>query len=147
MNSNQNIETPTSFFEAVEHLFNVQFKYDLAASAENTKCENFFTEQNNSLSFAWPLDGWCWLNPPFRKLSKFIPKCVTERKKGVRIISIWPLSGDLNQIPTWTNSDVYIIHGRVWPEVRGLMLCVWNKKSIGKVSGLRWNKKELSKLW
>lgn len=147
MNSNQENATPWNFFKAVEAFFGITFAYDMAASPDNAKCKNYCTEKDNSLSFQWPTDRPCWLNPPFRKLSKFIPKCAEEKARGAKIVSIWPLSGDYNQLPAWIESDVYVIHGRIWPEVRGLMLCRWDEHSCGIVRGLTWDKKVLKQIW
>lgn len=140
--SNQNIATPWNFFHAVEAYFGIKFEYDMAARLWSTKCTNHFTMEDNSLSIQWPTDGWCWLNPPFGQLTKFIDKCYTEYQKGCDIISIWPLSSDLNQIPVWKHCDIFPIHGRVWPEVRGCALYRWTH-CPGRINcrGLKWDKK------
>ena len=145
--SNQDIATPMNFIREIEIFFKIKFKYDMAANHDNNRVEYYFTEQDNSLEMDWPLDGWCWLNPPFRKLSQFIPKCKEQKDRGCRIVTIWPLSGDFNQIPTWKESFVSIIHGRIWPEVRGVMLCQWDLDTIKGVRGLRWDKKQLTYCW
>jgi phage N-6-adenine-methyltransferase len=146
-NSNQNIATPQIFVNAVASYFNIKFKYDMAASQENTKCEKFFTEKDNSLAIDWPTNGWCWLNPPFKHLTKWINKCNEQKNRGCKIFSIWHLSGDSNQIVTWSNASIYIIHGRIWPEVRGIMLCEWNNNKRQNVQGFIWNKTKLSMEW
>jgi hypothetical protein len=143
-NSNQEIVTPMPFIMAVENLFNIKFKYDMAATEENRRCDNYFTE---SLLIDWPVDGWCWLNPPFRKLTKFVKKCKEQKDRDSKIVTIWPLSGDLNQIITWKEASVNIIHGRIWPEVRGCMLCKWEWGVYDEIGGLRWTGKKLIKIW
>jgi len=149
-NSNQNIETPDSFIKAVEEYFCIKFKYDMAANSDNAKCSRYYTERQNALSIDWPLDGWCWLNPPFRHLTRFIRKCKEQKDWDVKIISIWPLSSDRNQIPAWRESSVYVIHGRLWPEVRGLMLCQWwLRRPRENVKGLMWDREAgtLKRIW
>jgi hypothetical protein len=146
-NRNQNVETPIDFIKAVESYFPIKFKYDLADDRHNKKTPLFFGEDDDSLSIDWPIDDWCWLNPTFFNLTKWINKCKEQKDRGCKIITIWPLSGDKNQITTWTNTDVYIIHGRVWPEVRGCMLCKWCLNNDKIISGLSWDKKELKLLW
>jgi len=116
----------------------------MAGTEGNKKAPIVFTEEDDSLSTDWPLDGWCWLNPPFRNVGSWAEKCKEQSDKGVKIISIWPISGDLNSIVVWTNSRVNVIHGRIWPEVRACNLCEWGESGV---TGLRWNKKELIKLW
>jgi len=43
--------TPQSFFERLHKVFN--FKTDVCATAENTKCDNFYTEEVNGLEQSW----------------------------------------------------------------------------------------------
>jgi phage N-6-adenine-methyltransferase len=147
----QNTETPWNFFHAVEAFFGIEFKYDMAAKRHNAKCGEYFSKRKNSLEIDWPLDGWCWLNPPFRRLTKWIAKCDLEGRSGSPIIAIWPLGGDLNTIPFWAAAnDVCVVHGRVWPLVRGCVLCRWGQGIVGKATlGLRWDKKAetLTEIW
>lgn len=143
--SNQNTPTPIELVMAIEKLFHLEFEYDMAASEENHKAPFWFSEEVNSLNIAWPTDGWCFLNPPFANLSEWVNKCAEQCDRGVRIVSIWPLSGDLNQIPAWKKSQVNVIHGRVWALVRGVMICVWDRYTYHlprPVNNLVWNKKE-----
>lgn len=146
-NSNQEMATPPEFVRAVEKYFKIKFKYDMAATPDNTKCKNYFTATDDSLKFDWPLDGWCWLNPPFRNLTAWIKKCKEQKDRGCKTITVWPLSGDKNQVVTWASADIYIIHGRIWPHVRGIMLCKWTKNKPRIVSGLIWNGVKLIKKW
>ena len=147
-NSNQNIETPWNFINAVQDYFNISFTYDMACTTENKRAMIGFTEEQDSLSIDWPLERWCWSNPPFKNIGKWTDKYHEQKKRGSMIISISPLSGDLNQVKAFQNAGVYIIHGRVWPEVRGVMLSVWHPMASG-VHGLNWNKKDgtLTKVW
>ena len=137
----QNTSTPWTFVRALEDYFNLKFKYDMAASHENSKAADYFTEEDNSLSLGWPTDYPCFLNPPFVKVGKWAEKCYREKERGSRIISIWPLSSDLNMIDAWQVADVYPIHGRIWPLVRGCMVCDWSKNSGGLVRPLHWDRK------
>jgi phage N-6-adenine-methyltransferase len=146
-NSNQEVSTPISLIKAIEEYYGIKFIYDMAANSENAKCERFSNEQMNSLRINWPLDGWLWLNPPFRSLTKWVNKCAEQKDRGCKIISIWPLSGDHNQIVAWRESFVNIIHGRIWPEVRGVMICRWDKTSQNGINGLLWDGKKLIKTW
>ena len=141
--STQNTPTPWNLIRAIEGLYEISFKYDIAASYQNNKAPYFYTEDDNSLEMDWPTDGWCFLNPPFANLGKWIEKCSEQTKRGCQIVTIWPLSGDINQIPTWRESHVNVIHGRVWPVVRGVMICVWSeKRGVPYPRSLRWDKKK-----
>jgi phage N-6-adenine-methyltransferase len=149
MLSTQKTETPIAFVKAVEDYFNIKFEYDLAASKENAKCPHYFTYAQNSLRLPWPKNCYCWLNPPFANLTIWINKCMREAETDSRIFSIWPLSGDLNQIPVWKNTHVYVIHGRIWSLVRSVMLCEWggNAHYLPDVSGLIYKDEQLTLAW
>lgn len=143
----QDVETPEVFFRAVERYLGIKFKYDMAADALNAKTDIFYTEENNALAIDWPTDGWIWLNPPFTGLTKWIAKCYDERLNGCKIVSIWPLSGDRNQIATWNTASIVIVHGRIWPKVRGCMLCTWDDSIEPSIKGADWDKKALATIW
>ena len=144
--STQKTETPDTFVRAVEKYLAIEFKYDMAGTELNKKAPVVFTEQEDSLSIDWPTDGWCWLNPPFANVGEWAKKCREQSIRGSGIVSIWPLSGDLNMIPAWEHAAVHVIHGRIWPLVRGCMLCMWDDIDYG-VEGLRWDRKELTEIW
>jgi hypothetical protein len=153
--TNQNIETPAEFVKAVEIFFGISFLWDLAATSSNKKAPLHMDKEMNALSHQWPIgkNAWCWLNPPFGSpnLTPWVNKCSEQTKEGCKIISVWPLSADDNQVKAWKEATVYVITGRVWPEVRGLMLCRWGKLECepADVRGLRWNKKDstLLRIW
>jgi phage N-6-adenine-methyltransferase len=147
--STQNTETPNEFIGAVERMLRINFLYDLAASSENAKCERFYDESMDALKIVWPTDGWCFLNPPFNDLTPWVEKCVEQVERGVRIVSIWPLSSDFNMVPAWQYADVIIVHGRIWPLVRGCMLCVWSDNRRGDVTCVKWDRKAgtLRQVW
>lgn len=56
--------TPIEFFKKLDKIFN--FELDVCANKHNTKCENFYSLEENSLSQNW--NGICWMNPPYGKL-------------------------------------------------------------------------------
>lgn len=57
------------------------FTWDLAATAENRKCEKFISPEQNSLSIDWrTLDGSLWLNPPFERIRPWAEKCAATRQ-------------------------------------------------------------------
>jgi len=69
-------ETPQWLFDKLnkEHNFNL----DVCATKENTKCQNYFTEENNALMQNWT--GNCFMNPPYSKLKVWIEKAYNEVK-------------------------------------------------------------------
>ncbi len=70
--------TPQAFFDALNAEF--MFKVDLAASAENAKCVNWFgpgSRTEDALGVNWPTDGALWLNPPYSQCREFMAKAAT----------------------------------------------------------------------
>lgn len=74
----QDWETPQVLFKAVDAIY--RFDFDLAASAENTKCSRYFTEFDDAMKQKWA--GRCWLNPPYGEdaspLSDWVRKAYEE---------------------------------------------------------------------
>lgn len=147
----QNTETPVKFVREIERVLKIEFTHDMAADRLNSKAPIWYGEEVDSLDKPWPIgsDVWCFLNPPFAEITKWCLKCEEQAKRGVKIVSIWPLSSDLNVVPAWKNSSVYVIHGRVWSLVRGLMMCVWGEPFKEPTKGLHWDKKNmtLTRIW
>lgn len=54
-------ETPKAFFDDLDKEFH--FTLDAAASDRNTKCERYYTEQDNALDKEWSESTYC--NPPY----------------------------------------------------------------------------------
>jgi len=87
-------ETPDSTFAPLNEEFN--FDIDLAASAENTKCKDYFDESANSLTQSW-YGKRGWLNPPYGRdlLPKFIQKAYEEtRNEHTLVVMLIPARTD-----------------------------------------------------
>lgn len=71
-------ETPQFLFDSLNKIYH--FSYDLAANSLNTKCEKYFTKQDNSLIKDWhEIDGNLFLNPPYgRDLKHWVKKAYEE---------------------------------------------------------------------
>ena len=54
-------ETPQNLFDILNEEFN--FDLDVCATSFNTKCEHYFTKEENGLLQSW--SGKCWMNPPY----------------------------------------------------------------------------------
>lgn len=83
-------ETPQTLFDKMNAIYN--FSYDLAASDDNTKCEHYFTKENDSLATDWTkIKGNLWLNPPYgRDLRKWVQKAYESslERQGVIVMLI-----------------------------------------------------------
>ena len=140
--STQNTATPWEFFYSLEDFLGIKIKYDMAACLWNTKCTLHFTAADDSLSIDWPRDGWIWLNPNFEIMKYWVPKITKEYFAGSKIVTIWPISTDKHQIPACRYANEFKIFGRVWPNVRGTVVHVWDlcAQLVGP-TGLLWDKK------
>lgn len=64
-------ETPQDLFDALDAVFH--FTLDVCATADNAKCERYYTKEENGLKQTW--DGVCWMNPPYgREIGKWVKK-------------------------------------------------------------------------
>jgi phage N-6-adenine-methyltransferase len=109
-------ETPQALFDTLNAEFH--FEMDVAASAENAKCVNYFTAADNALSKDWALYGprTCWMNPPYSRglQGKFIAKAAEERACGVTTVTLLPARTDTNAFHT------HIYDRRVWRPYTGV---------------------------
>lgn len=71
-------ETPQDLFDKLNKKY--KFSWDLAASSENHKVNNYFSEEDNSLVKPWhSLGGALWLNLPYgRKIGLWVKKAYEE---------------------------------------------------------------------
>lgn len=85
--------TPQWLFDAL----NVEFGFtlDAAASKDNTKCNKYFSIENDGLSQDWE-DEVVWLNPPYGKgiTAKWLKKAYLESKRGATVVVIVPVRAD-----------------------------------------------------
>ena len=83
--------TPAEFKDAwrtppeIFHALNAEFCFvlDAAASAGNSLCRHFITEQQDTLETPWndvmpDVPGYAWLNPPYSNVGPFVKKAATE---------------------------------------------------------------------
>jgi phage N-6-adenine-methyltransferase len=64
--------TPPGDFSKIAREFG-PFDLDVCATAENAKCEHYFTSADDGLAQAWR--GRCWMNPPYgRGLNRWMRK-------------------------------------------------------------------------
>jgi len=106
-------QTPDFVFEYYDNRFNFQF--DVAASQENSLCENFYNEQHNALSDRCSWDGPNWCNPPYSDIMPWVEKAVSEMGKGRLTVMLIPADTSVK----WFNkafdncSECHFISGRL----------------------------------
>lgn len=116
-------ETPQDFFKNLNDKYH--FSFDLAASPENAKCENFFSEEDNSLTKCWhELKGNLFLNPPYgRELRKWVKKAYEEslKKHDGYIVLLIPARTDTSYWHDFIfgKAQINFLRGRIKFELHG----------------------------
>lgn len=83
--------TPLDLYSKLHGVF--EFDIDLAADKENSLCERYFGEEQNSLAQDWKgVVGF--LNPPYNIGKNFISKCIEENEKAKLICVLIPARVD-----------------------------------------------------
>ena len=72
-------ETPTDLFEMKCKEFNIHPELDVSATPETSKCDKFYTINDDALTKKW--DKPFFMNPPYSKVDKFMDKAITEHLK------------------------------------------------------------------
>jgi len=101
--NNQEWETPDVLFSKLNSLFS--FTCDVCASVENTKCEHYWTEEDNCLTKTW--EGINWMNPPYKRVKEFIKKAYEQKDNAITVCLV----------PARTNTKWwhdYCMQGEVW---------------------------------
>tara|TARA_R100001082_G_scaffold44580_1_gene23750 strand:+ start:2219 stop:2680 length:462 start_codon:yes stop_codon:yes gene_type:complete len=82
-------QTPKTFFDKCEKAYGT-FDLDVAADAKNTKCKDYFTEEQNALSLNWHTHKNIWCNPPYTNLISWVKKALTESTQGCQVVMLLP---------------------------------------------------------
>nr|WP_314738666.1 phage N-6-adenine-methyltransferase [uncultured Haemophilus sp.] len=92
-----------------------QFDIDCAASAHNTKCEKFISEEENAIVGDW--DGnYCWLNPPYSNPLPFVEKAIEQSRKGRKVVMLLNVDNSTQwfaQCVKYATAIVMITEGRI----------------------------------
>ena len=116
-------ETPQELFEQLNEKY--RFDIDVAASAENSKCEIFFTEQDDALSKEW--NGNIFCNPPYgRQLGKWLEKAYSEHQRDPdrAIVFLIPARTDTNYWHDYVfgKAEIDFLRGRLYFENNGIKI-------------------------
>ena len=109
-------ETPSAFFNSLNEKYH--FKWDLAASSDNAKCNNYFTRDDNSLKQNWGgLDGNLFVNPPYgRELKLWVKKASeTHLKNGQYLVMLIPARTDTSywHDHIFNHAEIEFLRGRL----------------------------------
>jgi phage N-6-adenine-methyltransferase len=71
-----------------------RFETDVCATADNAKCERFYTREQDGLKQQWK--GSCWMNPPYgREIGLWVRKaCESARDNGATVVCLLPARTD-----------------------------------------------------
>lgn len=84
-------ETPQLFFDALNAEYH--FDVDVCATANNAKCERYYTKEQDGLSQQWK--GVCWMNPPYgREIGKWMRKAYESSLYGATVVCLVPARTD-----------------------------------------------------
>lgn len=84
-------ETPQDFFDKLNAEYH--FELDVCATAENAKCERYFTKEQDALKQEWT--GTCWMNPPYGKeIGNFMRKAYESMLEGATVVCLVPARTD-----------------------------------------------------
>lgn len=76
-------ETPWDLFKQLDEEFH--FALDVCATAENAKCERFYTADQDGLKQEW--DGCVWCNPPYgRQIGAWVKKAAEAQCNVVMLL-------------------------------------------------------------
>lgn len=87
--------TKRTLFNKLDREFN--FTLDVSATAENAKCQRFFTKDDDGLSKTWR--GVVWMNPPFSEIGIWLKKAVESK---CTVVSLVPTRTN----PPWWNDFI-----------------------------------------
>lgn len=79
--------TPADFARFSEQLG--PFTIDVAAAAHNTKCERFFTYDDDGLRQSWAGER-VWCNPPYSRIGHWVEKAWREHEATEGIVMLLP---------------------------------------------------------
>ena len=107
--------TPQDFFDKLDEEFH--FDLDPCADAENAKCKEYFTKEENGLLKDWG-GRRVFCNPPYGRKStgEWIQKCYEEAKKpGTVVVALIPARTDTRFFHDYIyhKAEIRFIKGRL----------------------------------
>lgn len=84
-------ETPAELYTLADQEFG--FELDVCATAENAKCETYFTRDDDGLAQEWT--GVCWMNPPYgSEIGRWVGKAYESAQAGATVVCLVPARVD-----------------------------------------------------
>jgi phage N-6-adenine-methyltransferase len=103
--------TPQDFFNKLNEEFS--FDLDVCALPENTKCQQYFSPEDDGLSQIWR--GTCWMNPPYgRGIYDWVRKAYTSSRLGATVVCLVPARTDTSWWHQYcTKGEIRFVRGRL----------------------------------
>lgn len=103
--------TPQDTFDVLNKEFN--FTLDVCATQDNTKCDKFYSPEQDGLSQEWR--GVCWMNPPYGRQIKFwMAKAYTSSLEGATVVCLVPARTDTAWWHDYaTKGEIRFLRGRL----------------------------------
>ena len=103
--------TPQSIFDKYDQIYH--FELDVCATAENAKCEKYFTEEDDGLAQEWT--GVCFMNPPYgREIIHWMKKAYESSLKGATVVCLVPARTDTKWWHEYAmKGEIEFIRGRL----------------------------------
>lgn len=79
-------QTPVEIFNTLNDEF--WFTRDVAASEENSLCNECITEEDNAITEAWGAVNWC--NPPYSDITPWVKKAIEQHRHGRTTVMLVP---------------------------------------------------------
>jgi phage N-6-adenine-methyltransferase len=105
--------TPKEFFKKLDADYN--FTLDPCATAQNAKCKNFYTMEDNGLEKDWEGET-VFVNPPYGKIKDWVLKCHKESlKPATTIVMLIPSRTDTRWWHQYcmTAHQIFFVKGRL----------------------------------
>ena len=104
--------TPQDFFDKLHAEFG--FTLDVCANAENAKCPDYFTVEQDGLAQDWGTNV-CWMNPPYgREIGRWMRKAYQASGSGADVVCLVPARTDTAWWWDWAmKGEVRFIRGRL----------------------------------
>lgn len=111
-------ETPQDFFDELNNEFH--FTLDPASTSKNTKCEKYYTQEEDGLLRSWQGEI-VFCNPPYgRQVGKWVKKCF-EESRHAKVVMLIPARTDTAYFHDYIlgKAEIRFIRGRLSFEIDG----------------------------
>lgn len=105
--------TPNNVFEDLNTEFH--FTLDPCATAQNAKCQFFYTTEDNGLLLDWEGQS-CFVNPPYSQIKAWVKKCYEESQKPhTKVVMLIPARTDTHYFHDFIlgKAELRFVRGRL----------------------------------